>query len=255
MADAYILTPFFLDHYLPGLENLRKPRSYLNKPSLPDGDTQTRLSLLHEGLASEVSETIVRGHRPVSIVGDCCATIGFMAGLQRAGLEPTLIWFDAHGDFNTWETTPSGFLGGMPLAMLVGRGEQRMPRAVGLRSLPEGQVILTDARDLDPGERNMLESSHVLHLPSVSDLLTQPLPERPLYVHFYVDVLGLSLIPAVSYPAPGGPGLEALKTVFEHLARTRPIAGISMSTWNPELDEDRGSQDLCMEVLSTLLES
>jgi arginase len=63
----------------------------------------------------------------VSIAGDCVATMGVLAGLHDAGITPTLIWFDAHGDFNTWETTPSGFLGGMPLAMIVGRGEQTMP--------------------------------------------------------------------------------------------------------------------------------
>lgn len=67
--------------------------------------------------------------------------LAYWPGLQRAGIDPNLIWFDAHGDFNTWETTSSGFPGGMPLAMIVGKGEQTMPEAVGLRDLPEGQVI------------------------------------------------------------------------------------------------------------------
>ncbi len=56
--------------------------------------------------------------------GDCVASLGVAAGLQRAGIEPSVAWLDAHGDFNTWETTPSGFMGGMPLAVLAGLGDQ-----------------------------------------------------------------------------------------------------------------------------------
>jgi arginase len=254
MHDVFILTPFFLDQHLPGLEKLIHNSWILNKPSLPAANTQERMSVLHESLAKEVKGIVERGDRPVSIVGDCCATMGFTAGLQRAGLEPTLIWFDAHGDFNTWETTPSGFLGGMPLAMLVGRGEQRMPRAVGLRSLPEGQVILTDARDLDPGEQRLVESSKLKHLQKITDLLDHPLLDRPLYIHFDVDVLDPIDAPAVSYPAPGGPSAHELKRVFQHLVRRDSIIGISMSTWNPELDVDEKTRDICMDVLSVLLE-
>jgi arginase len=248
-----ILTPYFLDQYQPRLEDLMQPSWILNKPALPEGDTQTRMSVLHEGLAKEVEGSLVRGDRPVSIVGDCCATLGFIAGLQRSGVDPTLIWFDAHGDFNTWETTPSGFLGGMPLAMLVGRGEQRMSRSVGLRSVLEEQVVLTDARDLDPEEKVLVETSKVYHLPRVGDLLDHLLPDRSLYIHFDVDVLDPVVAPAVSYPAPGGPGVEELKGIFQHLSRTRPIVGISMSTWNPNLDEEGRTEDLCMEVLNVLL--
>jgi arginase len=254
MRDAFILTPFFLDHYLPVLEDLIQPSWILNKPSLPEGDTQTRMSVLHESLAKEVKGIVVRGDRPVSIVGDCCATIGFMAGLQRVGLDPTLIWFDAHGDFNTWETTPSGFLGGMPLAMLVGRGEQRMPQAVGLRSVHERKVILTDARDLDPGEKLLVESSMLRHLQKITDFLDQPPPNGPLYIHFDVDVVNPDEIPAVSYPAHGGPNVDEIKRVFKHLAGKGSIVGMSMSSWNPDLDKDGRTKERCMEVFSVLLE-
>jgi arginase len=253
MQNAFILTPFFLDQAEPQLEGLLDHDWILNKPTLVDGDSQFRMSILHEAIARRVEAALGRSKKPVSIVGDCCATIGFMAGLQRAGLDPTLIWFDAHGDFNTWETTPSGFLGGMPLAMLVGRGEQRMPRAVGLQPMQEEHVILTDARDLDPGEKELLESSNIFHLPKVTDLLNHPLPDRPLYIHFDVDVLDPKEAPAVSYPAPGGLGVEKLKRVYKYLATTRPIVGISMSTWNPDLDETGKTRDLCMEVFSILL--
>ena len=152
MQNQMILTPFFLDELLPGLESLAESDWLINKPLLPGGETQQRLSALHMSLADFTQQSLLNAKRPVSIAGDCCTTIGVLAGLQRAGLDPVLIWFDAHGDFNTWQTTPSGFLGGMPLAMLVGRGEQTMPMAVDLKPLAEDRVILTDARDLDPAE-------------------------------------------------------------------------------------------------------
>ncbi|NIS82127.1 MAG: hypothetical protein GTO14_18395 [Anaerolineales bacterium] len=93
------------------------------------------MSILHESLAARVAESVRDGSLTLSIAGDCCTTIGVLAGLQRADVSPLLVWFDAHGDFNTWDTTPSGFLGGMPLAMLAGIGDQTMPEAVGLRSI------------------------------------------------------------------------------------------------------------------------
>ena len=84
-----------------------KPDWRVNNPLLPEGETTTRMSAVHEAIAGFVVDTLAAGQRPVSIAGDCCTTIGMMAGLQRAGLNPTLIWFDAHGDFNTMETTPA----------------------------------------------------------------------------------------------------------------------------------------------------
>jgi arginase len=137
VPNHFILTPFVLDQPSPDLEILAQSGWTINRPNLSDGNLQYRLSALHQPLADLVAQTVASGHRPVSIAGDCCTAIGVLAGLQRAGQDPTLIWLDAHGDFNTWETTSSGFLGGMPLAMVVGRGEQTRVNAVGLRPLPE----------------------------------------------------------------------------------------------------------------------
>lgn len=101
MQNRFIVTPFFLDEQSPELESLAQPDGHVNKPALPDGDTQRRLSALHRPIADFVANTLARGERPVSIAGDCCAAIPVLAGLQRAGLNPVLIWLDAHGDFNT----------------------------------------------------------------------------------------------------------------------------------------------------------
>ena len=252
MRNQNILTPFFLDEPETELEILVQSDWLLNKPDLPEGDKQYRMSFLHRELADQVADTIQKGQRPVSLAGDCCTTIGVLAGLQRAGVDPLLIWFDAHGDFNNWETTPSGFLGGMPLAMLVGLGEQRMPEAVGLRSFPEKQVILTDGRDLDPGERILVDSSNVTHLPDVLDLLDYALPDQPLYIHFDVDVINPNDAPAMSYPAPGGPDAEQVASIFRSLASTGRLAAVSLSSWNPEMDEDGRTQDVCMKVFNSL---
>jgi len=241
MKNHFILSPFFLDQSLPGLESLAEPGWSLNKPVLPKGTPQSRMSLLHEVIANEVSEAVKGGKRPVSIAGDCCSTIGVVAGLQRASINPFVIWFDGHGDFNTWETTPSGFLGGMALAMLAGLGKQTMPESVGLQSVSEEMIILTDGRNLDLQERDLIEGSKVEHLTDVTGLLEYPLPSLPLYIHFDTDIIDPIDAPAMSYLAPGGPRASELENVFSFLSGNGQIAAVSMCTWTPELDVDKQS--------------
>ena len=255
MKNHFILTPFFLDQSLPGLESLAEPGWSLNKPVLPKGVPQSRMSLLHEVIASKVTETVQAGKRPVSIAGDCCSTIGVVAGLQRAGINPFVIWFYAHGDFNTWETTPSGFLGGMALAMLAGLGEQTMPENVGLQSVPEEMIILTDGRNLDLQERDLIKGSKVEHLTDVTELLEYPLPNLPLYIHVDADIINPIDAPAMSYLAPGGPRASELEHVFSFLSGTGQIAAVSACTWTPELDVDKQSEAVSMKLLQVLLES
>jgi arginase len=179
--------------------------------------------------------------------------LAVFAGLQKAGLKPNLLWFDAHGDFNTWETTPSGFLGGMPLAMMVGRGEQTLPQNVGLQTVPESDIMLTDARDLDPGERMALEQSVVNVRTDPETLIDGPIPEGPLYVHFDSDILNPAEAPAMSYLAAGGPPSEVLRQVFKRLARGGQVIAVSLSAWNPKMDTDGRSRELVMSLLDELV--
>ncbi len=252
MTNQHVLLPYFLDEPLPQLQDLAEQDWQIVKSTLPAGEKLERMVALYEPLAGKVAEILDAGNRPVTISGDCCSSIGVTAGIQRAGLETHLVWFDAHGDFNTWETSPSGFLGGMPLAMLVGRGEQRLLEALGVKPIREDRVILSDARDLDPAEREALQQSRVTHLTDVTQLLDTPLPDAPLHVHFDVDVFASNEAPAMSYPALGGPSAEDLVRVFRHLAATGRIRVVSLSSWNPELDPDSRTQRLCMRVLRAL---
>jgi arginase len=255
MQNQMILTPFFIDEPLAGLESLATSEWLINKPELPSGSKQHRMSVVHRQLADFTEQSILNQRRPISIAGDCCTAMGTLAGLQRAGLNPTLVWFDAHGDFNTWETTPSGFLGGMPLAMLVGKGEQTMLRALALTPLAEERVLLTDARDLDPGERQLIEGARIIHLPTVNHLLNTRLSDGPLYVHIDMDIIDPAEAPAMNYPAAGGPSVQELERVVKHLGRTEKIAAVSVSTWNPAMDEDGQSRRVCMGLLHTLIET
>jgi len=253
MRNRFILTPFFLDEFSLELEALVQPDWQVNKPVLPHGDRQQRMSALHQPLSEFIAQTVLHGDRPVSLAGDCCTPLGVLAGLQQAGLVPVLLWLDAHGDFNTWETTPSGFLGGMPLAMLVGRGDQTMAQAVGLRPLPESRVILSDGRDLDPKEKQALAQSEVHHVVDVRSLPNHPVLANAVYVHFDVDVINPNDAPAMSYRAEGGPSLADLQRVFQSLSQTKQIVAVSMTTWTPQLDGDGRSRAASMELLELLI--
>jgi arginase len=212
-----------------------------------------RVASIGEPLAAQVHRVLGAGDRPVSIAGDCCTAVAVMAGLQRSDMSPRLLWLDAHGDFNTPETSPSGFLGGMPLAMLVGRGDQTIMQRLGAHPVAESDVILCDARDLDPQERLALDGSGVVRLSSVDGLQAIELADRPLHVHLDVDLLNPLDAPAMAYATAGGPRLPELETAAAWLAcAARPVS-VSMTTWSFDQDADRHTEQACLRILSALL--
>jgi arginase len=224
-----LIVPFFMGEPMPFLGQLTGDEELT--PELPDASPTERMAVLYGHVARWVADH----PDPIVYSGDCVSAIGVLAGLQRRGVDPTLLWFDAHGDFHTWETTQSGFLGGMPLAMLTGRGEQTVAEGTGQRSLPDAQIVLVDARDLDPGEDDAVAASD-MRVVTVDDVPSLEL-EGPLYVHVDVDVVDPADLPAINYPAPGGPSLGAMEAAMAALAATGRVAAFSVSSWNPELPE------------------
>jgi len=222
-----ITVPFFMGEPMPFLGQV--PSGIDLTPALKDGSPQERMGVLYGRLA----DLVAADDAPSVFAGDCVSVVGVLAGLQRKGLDVTLLWFDAHGDFHTWETTASGFLGGMPLAMLTGRGEQTILEAVGQIPLPDERVVLVGARDLDAGEDEAVTSSRMT-VADVSEVASLDLP-GPFYVHVDVDVVDPDDLPAVNYPAPGGPSLGEMLEAMEYLAGTGRVVAFSVSSWNPEL--------------------
>ncbi len=253
MQNRFMYTPFFIDQPQPEIAELAQADWQANQPDFNGDDRYVRMTALNENLANFVAETINAGDRPVSVNGDCCVAIGMLAGLQRAHIDPVLIWLDAHGDFNTAETSPSGFIGGMPLAMMVGRGEQKLMELAGAKPLPEDQVILSDGRNLDLLEGVEVTASKVQHLNYVDDMLKVDLGGRPIYVHFDTDILNPTDAPAMVYATEGGPTLEALTSVMKYLAGTGKVVAVSMTVWDMANDKDKKTQDACLACFDALM--
>jgi arginase len=249
--DRTICTPFFMSAPVAGLADLGGPGAIVNGAAPRGVGLMARMASLYAPLAEHVASAVGTGERPVSFAGDCCSSLGVIAGLQRAGLNPRLLWIDAHGDFNTWETTPSGFLGGMPLAMMVGRGEQTLVEALGLSPIAEDRIIVSDGRDLDPPEREALAASRVTLMDI--DALERFAPDGPLYVHFDCDVVRLEDSPAQSYPAAGGPSAETLERIFRRLAASGHVAAVSLSAWNPRLPGADRSRAVTLRLMDAVL--
>lgn len=239
MKDVRIASPMFLDRKSDAVMLMSQPDDIVITADPGDGDQTESLAPIHQQLATTVADISARGDRPFAVLGDCCQTIALMAGLQRAGQHPALIWLDSHGDFNTRETLPSGFLGGMPLAMLTGRGDQRMMQAVDLSPIADNRVVLCDGRDLDPGEQELVEASQISFIESLDDLDPDTLPHGPLYVHFDSDIIDATEAPAFLYAAAGGPSAEDMRQVLQKLMATGRVVAISTTAaWDAGKDSE-----------------
>lgn len=217
--------PFHLDEALPAFAAPVTPDVVI-APELPAGGPWERMAALY----AEVADTVELDERQVVVSGDCTTALAVVAGLQRGGVDPVLVWFDAHGDLQTPETSTSGYLGGMPLRQLLGGADRLVPDRLGLRPLPERDVVLVDARDLDPAEAEFLAGSAIRHVPV--DAVAEAIPDGPVHLHLDADVVDPRDLPGLRFPAPDGPrGPQVLAAVRAVLA-TCPVVSVTVGcTW------------------------
>lgn len=227
-----ILVPYHLDEPLDEPDFPLDP-DLLVTADLPDGSPWDRMAKLYDEVATAVTGAVGRGERPLVMSGDCTTSFGTVAGMQRAGLDPAIVWLDAHGDVQTLETTTSGYLGGMPLRMLVGYRPDLVADPLGLRTIAEEEVLLVDARDLDPPEVEYLERAAIRRC-GVDDLNPDMLPGRPIYLHIDVDVADPSDLPGLLIPAPDGPSLESVLDAVTRMIASGRVAAVGLAcTWQP----------------------
>jgi arginase len=246
-----IVVPYHLDEYLPDLDApIGADKAVSLK--LPEGGAWERMAALYDRVAEVVAEAIGGGARPVVASGDCTTALGTVAGLQRAVGDLSVVWFDAHGDLNTEEASPSGYIGGTPLRTLVGDGEPTVPAALGLRPVPEERVLLVDGRDLDPPEAAYLEGAKIRRrdVASLATANAGPLPPGPIYLHIDFDVVDADDLPGLKFPVSPGPKLASVMAAAREVLATGRVAAVGLGcTWYPS----GGSADVLRPHLAELL--
>ena len=185
------------------------------------------------------------------IGGDCtiaCATLPALHAHQ-----PALVWIDAHGDFNTPATTPSGEWPGMPLAQVAGLDTPLGPSPA---PVPGPRIALVGARDLDPGEaENALTLGATVLRGGPPDLAALPpaVTQRPVVVHLDLDVLDPSAMPAVNFVTPGGWSADELVHWLTALGQRANIIGLEVTAFDPTRDPDGQVAHRLIELLARLV--
>jgi len=253
---GYALGPqAFLDHGL--LQQLQAKGHTLSNPvwiELPKSertrDSVTNLGRIAKRTSTAVSEALRRNDNLVLVLeGDCTHAVGAIGGLSQAKGSPGVVWFDAHGDLNTMETTTSGYLGGMPYAVALGWDLEDWRQAAGLEQplRPEAAALI-GASDLDPAEVEALQRHPILRIdavemmqPGVAERVQAALSPRAdeakvWYLHVDLDVAGPEEVPGGLTPAPHWPARQHIIEAARAAAQSISVKVASIAVYNPAGD-------------------
>ena len=193
------------------------------------------VSRLARALASSDDFTLVLG-------GDCSVLLGGLAGLGR-GREVGLVYLDGHTDFNTLETTQTGAVAGMDLALATGRGTTPLARLNGKKPLVHDEhVVAVGVRDGGFGEARIRSAA-------TADQILEHLGGRDFFIHLDVDVLDPSLMPFVDSPEPGGLDRAELTSLLIPLVKHPRAIGMEMTIYDPRRDVDGRGAALLAGIL------
>ena len=215
----------------------------------PPASTEIATSFsLYREVAAKTRAARSSGALAIVLGGNCGVTLGATAA---DGGDVGVLWLDAHADFNTPETTTSGFLDGMGLAALTGRCWRRMTGSIpGFCVIPDANVVLAGARDLDPLEEELLGESEVavvrgpsIRAAGVAAALTPALDalrERVSRLHFHLDadVLDAKEARANHFAAEGGLTINELAEVARLAASRFEIVSAAVTSYDPAIDTD-----------------
>lgn len=217
-------------------------------------------------VSGAVSTSIQGGRFPLVLGGDHSLSIGSVRGAARQK-KIGLLWVDAHADFNTSATTPSGNIHGMPLAALCGFGDPRLTQLweEALPVVDPKRVAVIGARDLDPGEKANLREAGVMiqsmeqidrhSLVSVMEKSLERITREAdgLYLSFDMDALDPRHAPGVGTPVPAGLTQREAHLICEMVAETGKLIGMDMVEVNPILDVQNQTARLAMDLILTSL--
>lgn len=203
---------------------------------------------------------------PLILGGDHSLSIGTLAALAQTWKNPGVLWVDAHGDFNTPQTTPSGNIHGMALAVSTGRGAPQLLKIFrSERFIDPTKIALIGVRTLDPGERVLLKESgvNVFTMADIDRRGLQKILEEALsrislkidalHVSFDMDALDPDVAPGVGTPVSGGLSYREAHLVMETVAESKLLRSLEVVEVNPILDEHNRTARLAVELIASAL--
>jgi arginase len=216
-------------------------------------EIQTSFELMRM-LSAAVREAVESGRLPIVLAGNCNTAIGTLAGL---GGGVGVAWFDAHGDFNTPETTTSGFLDGTAVAIITGRCWKQLAVTVpGFQTIPDERVCLVGTRDVDSLEGRLLAESNVALIEPKKLRSEFPRTLRSIgqhvdrmYVHLDLDVLDADVAAANSFAVTGGLTVEDVEYALSLISVEFRIAGVTLSAYDPATDTDGAAAEAAIRLI------
>jgi arginase len=230
-----------------------------------------RLGLANGHLADAVAANTREGYLTVGLLANCNSLLGVLGGLQHSGptrrpLKVGLVFVDSHGDFNTPETTLSGMLGGMPVAVSAGMALTNLRRESELEpALPTRYIVMAGVRDTDPLEQELLDRSEVEHI-SVVDMRDRSenlhaqmkrLSELTdvIYVHVDMDVLDPSEVAGHPLTVADGPTSMELAHALAEMFKYEKVAALGIaSTPSGERDPEGKSRQAAYNLVVGAIE-
>jgi len=210
-------------------------------------------------VATYICQAKERGEFPIVFTGNCyAAALGVLSGLQN---DAGVIWFDCHGDFNTPETSLSGFLDGMALSMVTGNCWTTLTATIpGYKPMPEEKVLLIGSRDWDPLEEKRLRASAITLIPP--EILKQNTNRidtlfpavKSVYLHIDLDILDPEFVKVNSYATPGGMFPEELFHTISAIKKIYEVSAIGFTSYDPTLDTERKVQKVVDQIVKIIVE-
>lgn len=219
-----------------------------------------------EELAREVTEALNQHEFPLILGGDHSLALGSISGVAKGHHDVGILWIDAHADFNTPDTTPSGNIHGMILAALAGLGDERLTNIGGWSpKIKTENIVIVAARDLDDGEKALLREHHV-HVFTMSDIDDHGIGKvmqralaiaghgnQPIHVSFDIDSLDPREAPGVGTPVRGGLSYREAHFAMELIARSRKMISMDIVEVNSILDRENATAQLAVEIILSAL--
>ena len=244
------------------------------EPSLPDEPTLRHCQeflQFHQELAAATLDVYKNKHRPIVVGGDHALSISsistaaqFLRSERGDHAEIGVIWVDTHADINTPETTPSGNIHGMPLAVLMGLGDQRLTSLIGGRpALKPINLVYIGLRDVDPGERKLIRDLNIRAY-TMRDIDEHGIAKVTrdafsylqgktdgIVVSFDLDVCDPLIAPGVGTPVSGGLTEREAHYIMETVCMVPNLLSVEFVELNPEIDTDDKSLQLSLRLLAS----